>query len=256
MSKLTNRANLVLRHLQNKLYKIATSSQSIFLKHREAIIQESNDEKLLRLFSNEVTLKQELDQLQLTIEKVKHDDNKIEFVTARARKMTVEKILNETVKTLNHSLLHSPNVVANQMKMQDILLTWIPLNLGEQYLDEFGVSHLETTIQKKEHIVREERLLMDQIANVKKKELALNARQKETMNVKSQVETIEHQIRELKEGRNPEICERLRNIELKRTSSKRMFCTKKKQLHNDIGRSIIIWDIGLDQLLILSTHCR
>ena len=143
MSKLTNRANLVLRHLQNNLNKIATPSQSIFLKHREAIIQESNDEKLLRLFSNEVTLKQELDQLQLTIEKVKHDDNKIEFVTARARKMTVEKILNETVKTLNHSLLHSPNVVANQMKMQDILLTWIPLNLIEfpwTHLDSFGVT--------------------------------------------------------------------------------------------------------------------
>ena len=96
---LTNRANLVLRHLQNKLYKIATPSQSIFLKQREAIIQESNDEKLLSLFSNEVTLKQKLSQLQQTIEEVKHNDNKIEFVTARNRKITVEKILNETVKT-------------------------------------------------------------------------------------------------------------------------------------------------------------
>lgn len=236
MSKLTNRANFVLRHLQNKLYKIATPSQSIFLKHREAIIQESNDEKLLSLFSNEVSLKQELNQLQHTIEKVKHDDNKIEFVTARARKMTVEKILNETVKTLNYSLLHSPNVVANQMKMQDVMLTWIPLTLGEQYLQEFDTSHLETTIQKKEQIEREERELLEHIANVKKKEEYLNARQKETKNVKSQVENTKNQIRELKEGRNPEICERLRNIELKRTSSKRMFCTKKQQLKNDIGK--------------------
>jgi hypothetical protein len=239
MGKLTRaRSILVLQHLGRKLEEILPTHR-VFLAARAAIVREGTCPDLKGLLSIESELYQERSSLKTQILTVHSNDNKMEFVTARARLEVVDKKLKETIKQLNHRLLKSEVVKQNFDKLLEEF-GWLKQRINANEIESLWnqtneESSLSTTIQKQESILVQENLLVLQIIEMKKDTQEIERRERDLEVSNKIIESTTLDLVELQDGKNPHLLSRKRNVAVKRNSTHRLYSFDEDMLKKEIS---------------------
>ena len=232
------RSIIVMQHLRRKLDEI-TPTYNVFLVARAAIVQEGECPDLKELLSNENELIKERGILKSQIVTVHGNGNKMEFVTVRARLYVVEKKLQETIKQLNRRLIESEVVNHNFNKLLEEF-GWLKQRIDAKEVEclwnqTHDESVLNTTIQKQEQILAQERSLVEQITEMKKETQELEKRERDLEVSKKRVDGITLNLVELQDGNNPHLLCRKRNVAVKKESTKRLYSYEEEMLKKEIS---------------------
>jgi hypothetical protein len=245
MTPTRTRGVLVLQYLGRKLDEI-TPTYNAFLVGREAIVQEGTCDVLKELFNVEQELYQERGSLEIHIQSVHHEDNKMAFILARSSLCVVEKKLKETGKQLNRSLVESKVVNINLNKLLEEF-AWIKQRIDAKEVVErlwngtnqrTGRSRiLDTTIQKMDSILVKEQLILQQIADMKNQAQELETGERNLEALRHLVASKTLDLTVFQNGKNPHLLARKRNAAEKMESTHRLHLYQEGVLRENISKS-------------------
>ncbi len=227
----------LLHHLQTILENSAPSSQT-FLKYRTEIVTEGGSKELKALLNNENQLSEERNSLLLLIHQVKGNQKKKAFACSTQKLVVVKKKLKEITKQLNHKLMECNYVNLNLDKIIDVL-NWIKQRIeNDVYLVLSNANDptiLDTTIQKKEKMIKFEFHLAKEAEAILKEEEKIKNEENILEILKKRIEVAKKDLQVFQDRTDPNLMRKYRDIQVEKESTQRFYKYEQNKIKDETG---------------------
>ena len=229
----------ILDALTRKLRDIQPSTTE-FLKYRDEIVAMSRtaDDAADELLTNDKELRRRSSLLELQIAQEKNRENRKRFSLTKQEHAKVAWMLKENSKKIDRKCMEKSS--GNLVKIKQTI-DWMVHCLDVEQIDEF-LRHddddtespiFETTTSKIVKLKNQETDLLNEIADLKKRNKGVEDMEQEIATLNENILELNTQIQEFEDGTNKEILMHRQDIDAKTVSTLRLFNCEQMSMMKD-----------------------